>query len=314
MRSDVRAAGRSIEYATRRVLGTCAIFALVLQSGAWTASGVEESNEGTKYERPASALDSPIEINRKVTDPVSTTWSLKLLNNVIFQDVGSHGDHAHYKLQFQPTMPLLLTPSWKLITRPEFTLVDDTPYTDSQGALRRTTGVGDTILDVVVSPELRPWLLALGPTFVFPTANLDQTGQGKWQAGPAGVVGYRAKQWMVATIFQQWWSFAGASSRPAVTELHAQYIATYFFADGWSIGTSPTVKVDWRATSGNQLTFPIGPTVGKVVTLGGVLPMKFEIEGLYVPIYSDPNGERFVVEFKLIPVIPAPLQRPVSES
>ena len=102
---------------------------------------------------------------------------------------------------------------WKLIVRPQFTLVDDTPYT-SQGEVLRTTGVGDTNLDIVLSPELGPWLLALGPTFVFPTANLDQTGKGKWQAGPAGVLGYRRPSWLAVLIAEQWWSFAGGSDRP----------------------------------------------------------------------------------------------------
>src|SRR5262245_506998 len=126
---------------------------------------------------PASVQETSTRINRKVTNPVSLTWSLKLLNTVDFDDVGSHGVHPDYTLQFQPTMSLLLSPFLKLITRPEFTLVDDTAYTNGAGELRRTTGVGDTILDVVLSPKLGPWLLGLGSTFVFPTANLDQTGQ-----------------------------------------------------------------------------------------------------------------------------------------
>jgi len=43
------------------------------------------------------------------------------------------------------------------------------------------------------------------------------------------------------------------------------------------------------------------------------VPVKFDIEGFSVPIYPDRNGERFIVEFKLTPVVPAPLQRPLSE-
>lgn len=263
--------------------------------------------------RPASPRDSATEINRKVTDPVSTTWSLKILNNVKFRDVGANGDHVQYTLQFQPTMPLLLTRYLKLITRPEFTLVDDTPYANPQGALSRTTGVGDTILDEVLSPKLGPWLFALGPTFVFPTANLEKTGQGKWQAGPAGVIGYQTKKWIAGAIFQQWWSFAGSPDRSAVSELHLQYMANYFFGDGWSIGTSPTMKVDWKASAGNKVTFPIGPTLAKVVKLGGVLPVKLEIEGLYMPVYPANNGERFSIQLELIPVVPAPVQGPLYD-
>ena len=262
--------------------------------------------------RESPARQSSTEVNQRVTDPLSLTWSLKLKNTVTFEDVGTSGDHPEYTLQFQPTMPLWLTAHWKLIARPEFTLIDDTPYS-SHGQVSRTTGVGDTVLDLALAPKLGPWLLGLGPTFVFPTANLDQTGKGKWQAGPAGVLGYRIPGWIAVLIAQQWWSFAGATERPTVSHLNLQYIASYFVGDGWSVGTSPTIKFDWRAASGQQVTFPFGPTVGKVVKFGGVAPVKFELEGLYVPVHPEHDGTRFIVQLNIIPVIPAPVAGPLYE-
>jgi hypothetical protein len=71
---------------------------------------------------------------------------------------------------------------------------------------------------------------------------------------------------------------------------------------------------DWRASSGNQVTFPVGPTIGKVVKLGGVAPVKFELQGLYVPVYPAHDGERFIVQFQIIPVIPAPIAWPFFDS
>jgi hypothetical protein len=274
--------------------------ALVSQvATAVAASDVDDSAEQTRTE-----------INKNVTDPVSLTWSLKIKNDISFLDIEGHGDQPQYSLKFQPTMPTLLTPDLKLIARPEFTLVDDKPYT-KDGELLRTTGVGDTILDLVLSPVSDPWLIALGPTFVFPTANLDQTGQGKWQAGPAGVAGYRSKIWLAGVIAQQWWSFAGAADRSAVSELHLQYLASYFFGDGWSIGTDPTIKVDWRASSGNRVTFPIGPVFGKVVKVAGTFPVKVEIDATYAPVHPDTNGEQFDLQLKITPVIPALLPGPL---
>ena len=259
--------------------------------------------------RQSPARQSSTEVNERVTDPLSLTWSLKVKNTVTWKEVGSDGDHPEYTLQFQPTMPVWLSTDWKLIVRPEFTLVDAVPYSN-QGQVSRTTGVGDTILDLALSPKLGPWLLGLGPTFVFPTANLDQTGMGKWQAGPIGVLGYRVPGWIAVLIAQQWWSFAGAADRATQNHLNLQYIASYFFGDGWSVGTSPTIKFDWRAPSGNQVTFPFGPTVGKVVKFGGVAPVKFELQGLYVPVRPDNDGERFIIQFNIIPVVPAPIAGP----
>jgi hypothetical protein len=248
-----------------------------------------------------------------VTNPVSTTWSLKLQNNITWIDVAGHGDRIQDELKFQPTLPVRLTPGLKLITRPEFTLLDSVPFTNSQGALQRTTGFGDTILDVVLSPMLGPWLVGLGPTFVFPTASLDETGQGKWQAGPAGVAGYRSKKVLAALIAQQWWSFAGSADRAAVSELHLQYLASYFFGDGWSIGTAPTIKVDWRASSGNRVTFPFGPSLTKVVKVAERLPIKLEIRGHYFPVHPDPNGDQFEIQLVVTPVIPSLVRGPVFD-
>lgn len=266
------------------------------------------SAEAPSAVRPQGA--STTEISKQLTDPVSLTWSLKVKNTITFRDVTGHGDQVQYELQFQPVMPVLLTPALKLITRPEFRLVDSKPYAGEQGYLRRTTGAGDTVLDLVLSPVSDPWLVGLGPTFVFPTANLDETGQGKWQAGPDGVLGYKAKRWIAGVIVQQWWSFAGAQSRKPVSQLNLQYIAQYYFAHGWSLGSSPTIEFDWRAPPGNQVTFPIGLEIAKVVRLGGAVPVKFSLQGEYVPVHPDSNGDRFIIELTITPVIPAPLSGP----
>ncbi len=291
----------------RRLPAVAAIAGSIVLSAVGVGRAAESGEEPATLARIAT--QSSIEVNKNVTDPVSTTWSLKLENDVSFLDIDGHGSPVEDELKFQPTLPVLLTPTLKIIARPQFTLLDSKPFT-SHGDLERTTGVGDTTFDLVLSPNVRPWLFALGSTFMFPTANLDETGQGKWQAGPAGVVGYRTKEFVAAAIAQQWWSFAGPASRAPVTELHLQYIASYFFGDGWSVGTDPTLKVDWRATPGDQVTFPIGPNVAKVVKFGDAAPVKFQLDALYVPVTSE-KGPQCIIEVKIIPVIPALLPGPL---
>jgi hypothetical protein len=112
-------------------------------------------------------------------------------------------------------------------------------------------------------------------------------------------------------IAQQWWSFAGSNSRPAVSELHLQYIVGYFFGDGWSVGTSPIIEVDWRASSGNRVTFPFGPSISKVVQIAAVLPVRLELQGLYAPVHPSQNGEQFQIQVVITPVIPALLPLPL---
>jgi hypothetical protein len=251
---------------------------------------------------PSPAEDrSETRVNIEVTDPVSLTWSLKLQNNINLLDIQGHGTQVQDTFVFQPTMPMWLSRQLKLIARPKFTLLNDLPYT-SQGELQRVTAVGDTVLDLAFAPRSNPWLFGAGPTFVLPTASSDQTGQGKWQIGPATVLGYRAETWLASVIIQQWWSVAGSSEKPNVSTMNLQYSASYFFGTGWSIGTSPTMKVNWLAPAGQRVTFPFGPSLGRVVKFGE-LPVKFQIEAVYSPVHP-PNGQVAQFQLDVIPVIP----------
>ena len=48
-----------------------------------------------------------------------------------------------------------------------------------------------------------------------------------------------------------------------------------------------------------------------MVKFGDVAPVKFELSGYYVPVHPDRSGERFIVEFQIIPVTPAPVPGPL---
>lgn len=257
------------------------------------------------------ALDRRSVINKQVTNPLPKVASVKLKNEVWFLDRIGRSDVGEYELEVQPVMPVAVTPNWRLIVRPQFTLLEDKPYAGSNGESLRTTGVGDTVLDLALAPDDASWLLGLGPTFTFPTANLDETGQGKWQVGPGAVVGREGERWVAGVIARQWWSFAGDADRKDVSRMHLQYLASWFLRDGWSVGTSPTIEFDWKVSAGNRVTFPLGLAVSKVVELGAGLPVKLELQGLYAPVRPDAYGEKFGIQIYVVPVIPSLMHRPL---
>jgi len=252
------------------------------------------------------------ELNKKLTNPVSTLWSLSFQQNNYLLD---NPDRWQSNLQFQPVLPVALTKEWNLITRPVFQLFSSTPYPipfvnpytrQPQVDIERTTAFGDMILMEILSPGpdlVGNWLLGVGPTFVFPTATSDYTGQGKWQAGPAVVVGYLSKGWILGAFVQNWTSFAGDGSRSDTNQMNLQPIAAFFFGEGWSIGYSGNILANWEAGSGNVWTVPIGLAVSKVVKLGK-LPVKLEIAGQYMPIHSDSFGQQYNIQVSITPVIP----------
>jgi hypothetical protein len=138
----------------------------------------------TTASAPARAADpegpSETEINKKLTNPVSDIWSLTFQNNVYYLHLDSfHTNRWQESLNFQPVVPLKLTNRLNLITRAVFNLVDSTPEVSGSGELKRTTGFGDTVLASMLSPNDEHLLVGVGPSFVFPTASTDATGQGK---------------------------------------------------------------------------------------------------------------------------------------
>jgi len=255
---------------------------------------------------PAESGASLTDLNKQLVNPVSTLWSLTFQqNNYGVSLPGGQVGHQD-NLLFQPVLPVSLTNNWNLINRPVLPLFNSVPTVDAQGNLGRATGFGDMSLVELLSPGTNlvgsDWLLGLGPTFIFPTATNGKVGQGKWQAGPAGVLGYLGDKFIAGVFPQQWWSVGGYGSQN-VSQLNLQYFGVYFPGDGWSIESTPNVLVNWKATSGNAVTFPVGLGVGKVVKLGP-LPVKFALEVQYMPVHPDLFGEKWNVQLKISPVIP----------
>ncbi len=286
-----------------------ALVILLLWPLAGRTPGPFAAPEASEAEDHEGSLN---EINKKLTNPVSSIWSLSFQQNNYYLDVPGRWQS---NLQFQPVLPIALTREWNLITRPVLQLFSSTPYPaigvnrqtgQPEVEIRRTTGFGDTILMEMLSPGpelVGNWLLGLGPTFIFPTGSTDWTGQGKWQVGPAALVGYLSKHWILGAFVQNWTSFAGESDRPDTNQMNLQPIAAVFFGEGWSIGYSGNILADWEAPSSQMWTVPIGLGINKVLRLGK-LPVKISVAGQYMPIHPDAFGQEWNIQVSLTPVIP----------
>ncbi len=242
-------------------------------------------------------------VNKELSNPISSIWALQFQQNTYWL---TNPDRNAVNLQFQPVLPLALTDNWNLITRPVFQVFNSSPYQNQSGNLHRVTGFGDTIFASLLSPSPKlagPWLLGLGPSFIFPTASNSRLGQNKWQIGPAGVFGYLGDKW-IAGVFPQQWLSVGGPGPQTTSQMNIQYFFNYFPGHGWGIGTSPNMLVNWYAyKSGDTITFPIGLAVSKVIKIG-ILPVKFQVQGQYMPVHPDDFGQKWNLQFAVTPVIP----------
>jgi len=272
---------------------------------AWAAS----TAVGTAPPEGEAQGGSVEEVNKELSNPVSSVWSISFQQNNYLLDIEGKEDRWNSNLNFRPVLPVTLTRDWNLITRPVVTVFNSMPHPNPRNPadVETTTGFGDTILMEMLAPTPRlagKWLLGIGPTFIFPTASSDFTGQGKWQAGPAVVVGYLSEKWILGAFVQNWTSFAGDSNRPDVNQMNLQPIAAYFLPDGWSIGYSGNVLANWKSDSARDVwTVPIGIGIGKVVKLGP-LPVKIALGVQYMVHHPRNFGQQWNIQLGVTPVIP----------
>ncbi len=162
---------------------------------AWAAD-VPVATEPSEGEAQGGSLD---ELNKELSNPVSSVWSIAFQQNNYLLEIEGKKDRWNSNLNFQPVLPVALTKDWNLITRPVVTVFNSAPHPNPHNPAEtdRTTGFGDTVFMEMLAPTPKlvgKWLLGIGPTFIFPTASSDYTGQGKWQVGPAVVVGYLSEK------------------------------------------------------------------------------------------------------------------------
>lgn len=266
------------------------VLLLVRAPGSMAQTAAASTDSRTAENQPSDSK-SLTEVNKELSNPISSIWAIAFQQNTYWLN---RPERNNVNLQFQPVLPVSLTENWNLITRPVLQLMNSAPYLNQGGNLHRVTGFGDTVLVSMLSPTDRlagNWLIAGGPTLIFPTATNSRLGQNKWQIGPAGVVGYLGEKYIVGVFPQQWWSVGGAGSN-TISQLNAQYFFSYFLPDGWSLGTSPNILVNWYAKkSANVLTFPIGGSVSKVQRIG-ILPVRFALQGQYMPVHPNAFGQK----------------------
>jgi len=149
---------------------------------ATAATASAQLTPAPQSEVSSSALSSS-ELAKEISNPVTSIWQLQFqFNNLKLEseDFSPVSEEWVNNLYFQPVMPVSLTKGINLITRPVITLYQSVPYPTATGSIERKTAFGDMILAQVLSPAgTEPWIWGAGPTWIFPTATSEITGQDK---------------------------------------------------------------------------------------------------------------------------------------
>lgn len=306
----------AIPWRARRTASAAAACLLVLlgaPSLAQTSGSAETSKSPPPLDGKTEA--SLREVARQINNPISPLWQLTFDNEIGALHRGGLDGEIAFASTLQPFMPVGLerlglgrfawSEDFRLITQLTMPFFATAPLPPGPGGGRKS-GFADIQLVSVLAPSGTSGpLWGVGPTFIFPSASDDALGQGKWQAGPAVVAGYLGSKWTAYAVAQQWWSFAGDGDRSNTSQLCLEYVLLRNLPHRWQVGMQPSIEVDWKASGGNKLLFPVGLGVGKTVRIGN-FPVQFWLEVDHYPVRPDDlSAPRWTVDFQIIPVIPA---------
>ena len=212
----------------------------------------------------ADADDSP-DLAKLVQNPIAKVISLPFQNNLAF---GAGPDHDPQDvLNIQPVLPIQINDDWNVITRTIIPVDYQPPLTPAGSAVG---GVGDISLALYFSPARTSGSLiwGIGPAFVFPSANHEVLGQGKFSTGVSAVALTIQGPWLVGALVTEVVSVSGEAYRRQVNQMLVQPFINYNFRRGWYLTSSPIITANWRAPGSQQWTVPLGAGGGRAFRLG----------------------------------------------
>jgi len=287
----------------RTILGVVLALAGVAKAGlaqAPAANATQTSGEGQSATAAAA---------QEATNPFASSWQMQMQQNNNWTAM-PFGDQTRVQsnLVFQPLMSMRLTEKQGLIIRPVVTMVNSVPHPSQNGEDEPTAGFGDTVLAFALPHAFLGGRLMLGagPTFIFPTASKRLLGQDNWQGGPDVGAALLGRHFITYGFVQQWFKMGGDGRK--TNQMNGVFNFTYLFDNGWTVGTQPTLSVDWKASEGERATFPIGPQVGKMCKCGGT-PTLIQVQAQYYPIRPSGIRPKWNIQLQVTPTIPSLIKK-----
>jgi hypothetical protein len=211
---------------------------------------------------PAAAQDAT-ELAKKTQNPVSDVVSAPLQFN--FNGGGGLGDQTLYNLNFQPVVPIKVTPQVSLIFR---TIV---PFNSFPGpADQKNGGFGDIQEQLFLTPSKPGKMIwGVGPMFSLPTATAVPSETVTWGGGVSAVVLAMPGPWVVGSLVTQVWPMSDVGGAPETDVFSWQYFVNYNFGKGWALSSAPTIVANWDAPGGQQWTVPFGGGITRTLVFKG---------------------------------------------
>ncbi len=225
------------------------------------------------------AQESTEELSKAAANPLADLMSFPFQNNQNM-NYGEYNRNMNV-LNIQPVIPLA---GGKLITRTIFPIVWIPDFSSESGM--QSSGLSDIVLTAFYVPESKGATWGFGPVIEIPTGG-SARGTQKWSAGPSFVVLVQPGDWTFGALINNAWSFAGKSERGDVNHMLLNLFLVRQLGDGWYVNSAPIITADWTADSEDRWIVPLGAGGGKLIMLGGKLPLNLQTQLYYNVVRPD---------------------------
>jgi hypothetical protein len=205
---------------------------------------------------------SAAELAKKLSNPVASLISVPFQNNTDL-GIGTYNGSKN-TLNFQPVIPISLSPKLNLISRYIIPVVTQHNIT---GEDTHQAGLADAVISAWFSPAeaKNGFIWGVGPVFLLPVATNDMLGTKKLGIGPTALALKQFHGWTIGALANQIWSVAGDADRSDVSQMFVQPFIAYNWKSGAGLGLNAEITQNWMASS---TTAFINPTISGVTKLG----------------------------------------------
>lgn len=257
---------------------------------------------------PATA--SAAEMAEKLSNPSNPI--LIVYNNfdyVTFDgDLPGASDQTMTQYFFQTIVPFKLDDGSSLLFRPGFAVVFDqaVPNANVEGGYDNIgTDLGDVGYDLVKTGTTEKGTIwGYGLIGTIPTASNDNLGGDKWGLGPEVVLGKAGKWGAAGFVLGHQWDIAGSGKRD-IDLTTMNYFYAFTLKDGWAVTGGPTITYNHEASSGEELTLPLGIGLTKTTSIGG-RPWQFKVEYWNNVVRPDEFAAEHTFRIGISPVFATP--------
>jgi hypothetical protein len=200
---------------------------------------------------PAAPEPDPTALAKETQNPVGDVVSVPLQFN--FNTGGGLKDQTFFNLNFQPVIPIHITPKVILISR-TIVPIDSIPI----GNAISYSGFGDIQQQIFFTPAHPGKIMGIGPAFSFPTATASPVKTGTWAAGGDAVVLASPGPFVIGSLFSQFSPLTDSNGEPRTNLFVWQYFINDNFGKGWALATAPSITANWDAVKGQRWTIPVG--------------------------------------------------------